>query len=122
MKKALLLTGFVLTALLSASAALAATAPRPTITVTVKDEVLWVAADLDGAENNGDVELRLMAPKRSDAARSLFQTCRFSFSDAADYRCGVDVAAGSHALRREGAWVAKLVVGGDLVAKQKFSV
>jgi hypothetical protein len=65
------------------------------------------------------LKVRIMAPG-GRAARTLWQTCRFSGTAAGTYRCGIDASDGSLAQKRTGTWAANVQSGGTRVAGTTF--
>jgi hypothetical protein len=57
-----------------------------------------------------------------DGSRVLWQVCRFAYSGAGRYRCGIDVAIGSLAQIAQSDWVTVVSVDSEQVARRGFTV
>ena len=82
--------------------------------------ILWVEVSLSTTDA-AQVQVRIFSPKRA-GPRELWQSCKFIFSGAGTYRCGIDVAAGTPAQRKVGTWTTSVTIDGTKVAQTKFSV
>ena len=122
MKRKLLSLTLGLTAISSlflVAAPSAGAAVTTSVGVTRSQGISWVEADSSGAVSA--FEIKIMAPG-SGQGRRLWQTCRFTGTDAGIYRCGIDTTDGSPALQREGTWAAKVFSGGVRVARTTFTL
>jgi len=88
------------------------------IEVTTGGGITWVNATVQTKAER--VQVRILAPARA-GRRPLWQTCRFSSAMPGTYRCGIDTSPGSPARRRQGTWLATLVVDGARVASERFT-
>ena len=108
-------------ATLLAPATASATEAEATVGVTMsKDDILWVETSLD-AGNASSLKVKLFSPKKR-AGHRVFQVCRFNFSGAGTYRCGIDVAAGSIATKAEGSWKVRVLIDGEVANREGFSL
>ena len=96
----------------------AGAAQTVTLNFTMDEGVAWVAAEATAPLSA--IEIKVMAPGPG-SSRRLWQTCRFSASDAQTYRCGIDVGTPS-AEKQEGTWAAKVFSGGVRVARMTFTL
>lgn len=108
---------FVLVGSTIAPAAGAAT-PRVKLSVSRQSEVVWFEAKVGSGEIHA-VKIKVFTPRRS-GDRSLWQTCRLAFSGAGTYRCGMDAAQDSNAVRRKGAWKARVYLDSARTATVGF--
>lgn len=114
-----------LTALLVSGVTAASVVPAQAATPTAelglyrRDGVLWAEA-LVGEGDAEAVRITFWAPAGPSSERTLWQACRFAFSGAGAYRCGVDVSAGSPARARRGEWMVKVAIDGRVVARLAF--
>lgn len=88
------------------------------LTQAIEDEIMWLSANV--ADTNETIRIKIFTPAREDGRRTLWQVCKFGSTGQGEYRCGIDVAPGSLAEKRQGAWIAKLFIGSELVARTKF--
>ena len=101
--------------------ALASTdASGTTLTRAIDDEIMWLSANV--ADANKTIRIKIFSPAKKDGHRALWQVCKFGSTGHGEYRCGIDVAPGSLAEERQGAWVAKLFIGSELIARSRFSL
>ena len=87
---------------------------------TDSTDVLWVEATLSATDADS-VRVEIFSP-RERGPRELWQRCKFTFSGAGTYRCGIDVAAGTLAQREVGTWNTSVTIDGAKVAQARFSV
>jgi hypothetical protein len=83
-------------------------------------DIVWVEASLEDTDAE-HVQVQIFSPKHG-GPRELWQRCKFRFSGAGTYRCGIDVAEGTSAHNQTGTWVTSVTVDGAPVASTKFSV
>ena len=114
---AVLLQGFASRALASEQPI---STPTATVSTTVEDDILWLTADV--AEADETIRIKILAPAAKQGRRSLWQVCEFGSTGNGEYRCGIDVGPGSNASKRDGAWIAKLFIGSDVVARARFTL
>lgn len=104
-----------------ASAQAATTVDGNTVAVsTDSTDILWVEATLSATDADS-FRIEIFSPK-GRGPRQLWQRCKFNFSGAGPYRCGIDVAAGTLAQREVGSWTTSVTFDGAKVAQTKFSV
>ena len=108
---------------LAGLALVAVMAPVASATTTQEivrsESTLWAEASVSEA---GAVTVTILAPKKDGEGREVWQRCRFTADSAGTFRCGIDVAEGSLAAAREGAWVSKVSVDGDLTSRARFTI
>ena len=108
---------------LASLALIALAAPAASATTTQElvrsDTTLWAEANVDGP---GSVTITIMAPERDGEGREVWQRCRFTAADAGTYRCGIDIAEGSLAEAREGTWLSKVSVDGEVASRARFTI
>ena len=118
-------TGTLILALCFAGSLFAGTAsaspPAATVVTETQEEILWTTATVEQAGVDS-LEVRIMAPKVRGKKRAVFQRCIFNFQGMGDYRCGIDVAEGSAASKRNGTWVTKVLVNGLVADRTGFSL
>jgi hypothetical protein len=101
-------------------AAGAAEAPTGDVRTWVDhNDILWIEASV--AAGDADVVKINVRTPAQDGTRELWQRCRFEFSSAGTYRCGIDVGDGSLARRRLGNWVAGVALDGNPLDRAYFS-
>lgn len=106
-------------ALLSSLLGSAAQAAGST-TIEFREEagITWA----DASSQGGSVRVVFLTPKTEKGRRHVWQACRFSSTLAGTYQCGIDTSSGSLAAKREGAWLVKVFVNGELGSKARFSL
>ena len=87
---------------------------------TDSTDIVWVEASLEASDAQ-QVQVQIFSPKKG-GPRELWQRCKFQFSGAGTYRCGIDAAAGTLASKKAGTWITSVIVDGAPVASTKFSV
>lgn len=112
----------LITALMPAIPAYAATTvDNHTVEVSTDSTgILWVEATLSATDADS-VRVEIFSP-RARGPRQLWQRCKFNFSGAGTYRCGIDVAPGTLARREAGTWTTSVTIDGAKVATARFSV
>lgn len=113
------LVALVLGAALTGVPAAWAATPSATLDLRRTEQVLWAEAVL-GEGDATTVRITFWAPRNGSERRELWQSCRFPFSGAGMYRCGIDVSPGSPGTARRGEWVAKVAVDGRVLARRAF--
>ena len=107
--------------LVGSTPAAAAQIEPASITTTIDTaDIMWFGAQVSEARET--IRTKIFAPESKQGHRRLWQVCSFNFSGSGEYRCGIDVAAGSYAAKRDGTWIAKLFVDSKLVARAAFSL
>ena len=111
---ATVLAGLALMAVVAPAASAATTQE-----IVRSESTLWAEASVEEA---GAVTVTIMAPRKDGEGREVWQRCRFTADAAGTFRCGVDVSEGSLAAAREGYWVSKVSVDGDLASRARFTI
>lgn len=76
----------------------------------------------DATSSGGNVRVVFLAPRTKSGVREVWQSCRFSSTQAGTYSCGIDTSNGSLAERREGGWLVKVFLGETLATKTRFTL
>lgn len=92
-----------------------------TVTTETSDDILWVVASVEQPQVKS-LEIRILTPRTKGEGRKVFQRCIFNFQGTGDYRCGIDVAAGSIATKHQGEWITKVLIDGAVSARTEFSL
>ena len=90
-------------------------------TTTDDSDVLWLVADIDEGLV-GQVSMKIFKPQKDGTGRTLWQVCKFPYSGAGAYRCGMDVGEGSFAAKRGGLWAIKVFSNTEQLVRRTFSV
>ena len=92
-----------------------------TVATETSDDILWVVASVEQPAVES-LEIRILTPRTKGEGRKVFQRCIFNFQGIGDYRCGIDVAAGSIATKHQGEWITKVLIDGAVSARTEFSL
>ena len=92
-----------------------------TVTTETSDDILWVVASVEQPQVKS-LEIRILTPRTKGEGHKVFQRCSFNFQGIGDYRCGIDVAAGSIATKHQGEWITKVLIDGAVSARTEFSL
>lgn len=118
---AAVLGAMAITAAAPAQAATATEDPAEVVvSKVIEDDIMWFEASVP-TDQDGILRTKVFAPT-SGGARRLWQVCTFGTNGPGRYRCGIDVAEGSHAREKNGTWMVKVFVGRSEVARLAVSL
>lgn len=90
------------------------------VAVSLRGEVVWAEARMTRSAAR-QVRIEFLTPPK-DHARRVWQSCTIQVSSRGSYGCGLDVAAGSPALRRSGTWAVRVFRDGTIMGRLEFNI